>query len=101
MRERVHLVRRYMDRSGSLLESLRTICEVLPAGVDLGEITYEREKSCKIKGEASAPGLVYLFKEQIETNAPFSACRLGGVSVVPGSQRNRFEMESILGEEPR
>ena len=101
MRERVRLVRRYMDRSGSLLESLRTLCAMQPEGVELSELTYEREKSCKLKGEAAGPALVYTFKEMIETNAPFSACRLGGVSIVPGSQRHRFEMEAILGEVSR
>ena len=101
MRERVRLVHRYMDRSSSLLESLRTICEVQPEGVDLSEITYEREKSCKLKGEAAQPALVYAFKEQLEVNTPFSACKLGSVSLVPGSQRNRFELEAIFGEGPR
>lgn len=101
MRERVHLVRRYMDRSGSLLESLRTICEAQPEGMELSELTYERERSCKFKGEAAYPALVYTLKERIETNAPFRACRLGSVSLVAGSQRHRFEMEAILGEAPR
>ena len=101
MRDRVRLVRRYMDRSGSLLESLRTICETQPDGVELSELTYEREKSCKFKGEAVVPSLVYTFKERIETNAPFSACKLGSVSMVPGGQKHRFEMEATLGEVSR
>jgi hypothetical protein len=101
MRERVRLVRRYMDRSGSLLESLRTICEAQPDGVDLSELTYERERSCKLKGEATIPALVYNFKERIETNAPFCACKLGGVSIAPGGAKHRFEMEAVFGEAPR
>ena len=101
MRTRVRLINRYKDRSGSLLESLRAICESQPDGLDLSEITYEREKSCKVKGEAAVPALVYTFKEQLETNAPFSACKLGGVSMVAGSQRQRFEMEAIFGEASR
>jgi hypothetical protein len=101
MRKRVGLIDRYKERSGSLLESLRTICAVQPEGVDLSEVTYEREKSCKLKGEAAIPALVYTFKERIETNAPFSACKLGAVSSVPGSQKQRFELEAILGEASR
>ena len=101
MRKRVGLINRYKERSGSLLESLRTICAVQPDGVELGELTYEREKSCKLKGEAAMPALVYAFKEQLETNAPFRACKLGAVSIVSGSQKQRFELEAILGEAPR
>ena len=101
MRKRVGLINRYKERSGSLLESLRTICATQPEGVDLSELTYEREKSCKFKGEAALPALVYTFKERIETNAPFSSCKLGAVSSLPGSQRQRFEMEAILGEASR
>lgn len=101
MRERVRLVRRYMDRSSSLLESLRAICEAQPEGVELSELSYDREKGCRFKGEATVPALVYSFKEQIETTAPFRACKLGGVSQLPGSQKHRFEMEALLGEASR
>ena len=101
MCQRVHLIRQYMDRSASLLESLRTICEAQPEGVELSEITYDREKGCKLKGEAVNRGVVYTFKEQLQTNAPFHACVLGSVSIVPGSQRYHFEMESVLGEVSR
>ena len=101
MRERVRLVRRYMDRSGSLLESLRAICAAQPEGVELSELSYDREKGCRFKGEAIAPALVYSFKEQVETTAPFHACKLGGVSLVPGSQKHRFEMDALLGEGSR
>ncbi len=101
MRERVRLIRRYMDRSGSLLESLRTICAAQPAGVELSEFSYDREKGVKLKGDATIRELVYSFKEQVETTAPFRACRLGAVVSTPGSSKNRFEMDASFGEGPR
>ena len=100
-RERVRLINRYKDRSASLLESLRTICATQPEGVDLSEMTYERGKSCKFKGEAANSQLVLDFVDQIRTNAPFTACKLNGPSAIPGSPRQRFEMDAILEEAPR
>jgi len=104
MRKRVGLINRYMDRGDSLLEALRAICEAQPEGVDLSEIRYthtDREKDCKIRGEASNRELVLNFVEHLRTSAPFVECRKGPDSIVPGTQRCRFEMDAILGEAPR
>ncbi len=101
MRERVRLIRRYMDRSSSLLESLRAICAAQPPGVELSEFSYDREKGVKLKGDATIRELVYNFKEQTETTAPFRTCRLGAVVSTPGSSKSRFEMEASFGEGSR
>ena len=102
MRERVRLIGRYQNRSGSLLNALRAICEVQPEGVDLTSISYEREDRCKLRGDAAKPELVYTFKDLLETNGPFRACNLnGGVSSKPNTQRCSFEMDAFLGEVAR
>jgi hypothetical protein len=101
MRERVRLIRRYMDRSNSLLEALRASCAAQPAGVELTELSYDREKGVRLKGEATVRELVYTFKEQTEGTPPFRACRLGAVVSAPGSSKHRFEMDATFGEGSR
>lgn len=100
MRERINLIRRYMDRNHSLLESLRTITQQQPEGLELSSLTYRREEGCKLAGEAPDPGLIYQFKEKLQSTAPFASCRLGGVSIIAGSQKQRFEMDALFEEAP-
>ena len=97
-RERIYLIRRYMDRGRSVLEALHTITAQQPEGLELSSLTYRREEGCKLAGEAPDPALIYTFKERLQATAPFTACKLGGVSIVPGSQRQRFEMDAQFGE---
>lgn len=98
VRERIYLIRRYMDRGRSVLETLRTITSQQPDGLELNSLTYRREEGCKLAGEAPDPALIYTFKERLQTTAPFTSCKLGGVAIVPGSQRQRFEMDALFGE---
>jgi hypothetical protein len=43
VRQRVRLIRSYMDRSQSLLEVFREICMVMPEGLEFGSVTYRRD----------------------------------------------------------
>lgn len=97
LRLRIALIQRYMDRSGSLLESLRTVTEVQPDGVELNSLSYERGKGCRLAGEASHPDQVNQFTDQLRNHAPFVACKLGLVSITP-AQKHRFDLEATLGE---
>lgn len=92
-KERVKLIRAYMDRSNSLLESLRTITSAQPQGIDLTSINYRREESVKLTGEALDPAQVYAFKDGLEKNAPFGLCTLGAVSFDGAKRKHRFEMD--------
>jgi len=96
MRERVQLIRRYTDRSHSLLESLRVITALQPEGIELSSLTYRREDGCKIAGETTAPALVYTFIDQLRTNAPFADCKPGGVSAIPGTPKHRFDLDALF-----
>jgi len=97
-RERVYLIDQYEDRSHSLLESLRTIVTQQPEGIELSSLTYRRDAGCKLTGEAPDTAPIYTFKERLQTTPPFTACKLVGVAVVPGSQRQRFELDAQFGE---
>jgi len=92
-RDRVKLIRAYMDRSHSVLESLRTVTSVQPNGVDLTSLTYRRGESVKLTGEAQDPALVYAFKDGLENNVPFGLCTLGAVSFDGTKRKHRFEMD--------
>jgi len=96
VRERVQLIRRYMDRSHSLLEALRTITSLQPDGIELNSLTYRREDGCKLAGETAVPALVYAFVDQLRTNAPFADCKPGGVSAIPGTTKHRFELDALF-----
>ncbi len=95
-KDRVKLIRAYMDRSNSLLESLRTVTSVQPQGVDLTSLNYRRQESVKLTGEALDPAQVYAFKDGLENNAPFGLCTLGAVSFDGGRRKHRFEMDVRL-----
>lgn len=92
-RDRVLLIRRYMDRERSLLECLRTITEVQPAGVDLSSLTYSRDEGCRLSGDAPDTGPIYAFKEKLQVTAPFKSCKLGNVIADAARQKQRFEMD--------
>jgi Tfp pilus assembly protein PilN len=96
--ERVKLIRNYMDRSNSVLESMRTVVISQPEGVDLTSLTYRRGESIKVSGEALDPSNVYAFKDGIENNPPFGICTLGAVSYDGVRRKHRFELEARFGK---
>lgn len=94
VRLRVRLIRSYMDRSRSLLEALRSVCEVMPAGVELSALTYRREEGVKLQGDAAGPALVYAFKDALEAAGVFAGSKLNGVTLDAARRRHRFEIDA-------
>lgn len=95
-KDRVKLIRAYMDRSNSLLESLRTLTSVQPQGIELTSLNYRRAESVKLTGEALDPAQIYAFKDGLEKNAPFGLCTLGAVTFDGSRRKHRFEMDVRL-----
>ena len=95
VRQRVRLIRDYMDRSDSLLEILREICTVMPEGLELGSVTYRRGDAVKLAGEAGQPALVYALKDAIDASDRFDneKTRLNGPTR-DARMRFRFEIEA-------
>lgn len=92
VRNRATLIESYMDRSDSVLESMRVAAELMPRGVELTGLTYRREEGLRLTGEALDPALVYQFKEALENTAPFGTCTLTGVSLSGDRRKHRFEL---------
>ncbi len=94
VRLRVRLIRSYMDRSRSLLESLRSVCETMPSGVELSALTYRREEGIKLQGDASGSTLVYAFKDALDGAGLFAGSKLTGPTLDAGRRRHRFEIDA-------
>jgi hypothetical protein len=94
VRLRVRLIRSYMDRSRSLLEALRSVCEVMPAGVELSALTYRREEGVKLQGDAAGSALVYAFKDALDAAGVFAGGKLNGPTLDAGRRRHRFEIDA-------
>lgn len=94
VRLRVRLIRSYMDRSRSLLEALRSVCEVMPAGVELSALTYRREEGVKLQGDAAGSALVYAFKDALDAVGVFAGGKLNGPTLEPVRRRHRFEIDA-------
>ena len=93
VRQRVRLIRSYMDRSQSLLEILRDVCTVMPDGLELGALTYRRDDAVKLVGDAEQPARVYALKDALDASGRFESTRLSGPTR-DARMRYRFEIEA-------
>ena len=93
VRQRVRLIRAYMDRSQSLLEILRDVCTVMPDGMDLASLTYRRDDAVKLMGDAEQPTRVYALKDALDASGRFENTRLSGPTR-DARLRYRFEIEA-------
>jgi hypothetical protein len=97
LRRRVVLVKRYVDKRDSALEYLREISAILPEGIDLSSFSYRKGEGVKVSGMATAVGLVYQFKNAIDSSELFRETTLNG----PHKTRNGtevFDIEIMLRE---
>jgi hypothetical protein len=94
VRDRVRLIRSYMDRSHAALEVLRTVAENQPDGVDLASLAYRREEGAKLAGDAAAATLVLTFKDQIDASRVFDHSTLTGPTQDRTRNRFRFEIDA-------
>jgi hypothetical protein len=95
MRRRVGLIRRYMDRSSSVLECLREVSLAMPPGLELLSFSYRKGEDVKIRGVGQAVDQVYVFKSGLDESAVFRATTLKGVQERGGKQF--FDMDLGLG----
>jgi hypothetical protein len=93
VRQRVRLIRSYMDRSQSLLEILRAVCTVKPEGLEFGSVTYRRDDVVKLVGDADQQVRVYALKEALDASRRFETTRLNGPSL-DARRRYRFEIDA-------
>jgi len=93
MRDRVNLIRSYMDRTRSPLELLRITTEHLPPqGISLVSMTYKKEDGVKLSGEADEPTWVYTYKNAMTEDPLFETVTLNGPSASKG--RHKFDIDA-------
>ncbi len=97
IRDRVRLIRSYMDRSQSLLEVLRAVTTAQPEGVELVSVAYRREDGAKLAGEATEAALVYAFKDRLDSAGLFARSTLTGPTRDVARKRDRFEIDARFG----
>ena len=100
VRDRVRLIRSYMDRSRSMLECLRTVVEVMPPGMTLTGLTYRREEGIRIAAEVTEVPQAYAFKEGISDCGLFDNCTLGQLTRNAAKKVERFEVDARFDPKP-
>lgn len=96
MRKRVHMIRRYTDRSHSALECLREISVLLPKGVKLASFSYIKGKAVKIPGDAATVEQVYEFKNKLDGSKLFDEVSLKGPRWDKKKRKQVFDIEIEL-----
>lgn len=92
-RDRVRVIRRYMDRKRSSLECLREISTVQPQGIELMSFTYRKGEEVKIVGEAMDVNTVYDFKNKLDGCGLFSKTSLQGPHFDKRKRKQVFDIE--------
>ncbi len=98
VRQRVRLIRSYMDRSQSPLEILRELCTIMPPGLEFNSITYRRDESLKVAGDADQSARVYLLKDALDTIGYYQSTRLTGPTLDGARRRYRFDIDARFKE---
>ncbi|MGI6496015.1 MAG: PilN domain-containing protein [Kiritimatiellia bacterium] len=100
VRDRVRLIRSYMDRSRSMLECLRVVVGVLPDEVLFTSLTYRREDGLKIAGEAPEARQVYAFQDAVSNCGLFDNSTLTGPTRNAARRVERFEVDARFDPKP-
>lgn len=97
-RQRVRLIRSYMDRSQSLLEVLRELSIAMPEGLEFSAVTYRRDDTLKIAGDAGYSSLVYDLKDAMDSTGRYQSTRLTGPTLDGARRRYRYEIDARFKE---
>jgi hypothetical protein len=84
-RRRVQALSVFGDITRSAIECLRELISLMPAGVELNQITFEKGKAIALSGEAPTSQAIYDFKKALDGSTLFSGTELQG----PVRSKNR------------
>ncbi len=102
MRRRVNIVKRYSDRTYSVLECLREVVGILPEGIDLTSFEYKRASgppTVTINALATAVDSVYEFKNGLDGSKLFLKGTLKGPITQKDKQAFQIDMKLPVGGE--
>jgi hypothetical protein len=94
MRGKVYALRRYADKSRSVLECLREITILQSPGIDMIQFSYRKGESVVFTGEAFEASQVYDFKNKLDTSKLFVKTSIKGPQKIKGKEA--FEIELSL-----
>jgi len=103
LQAQVEWLNQYADRTYSSLECLREISELLPAGVEITSITYNKSSQVNLRGEADTDSPVNDFISRLEKSLLFTSVKTEGISSSQrgGKMRTQFRVTMLLpGAEP-
>jgi len=89
LRRQVESLQQYADRSYSGLECLREICVLIPAGVDITSITYNKESQVNMRGESDNDRPINDFIANLEKSEIFTSVVTENISTQVRNGRNR------------
>jgi len=98
LQTQVEWLQDYADRTYSSLECLREIAEILPEGVEITSITYNKSSQVNLRGEADADGPVNDFISKLEKSSLFTSVKTEGISTTQrgGMMRSQFRVTMML-----
>ncbi len=96
-RKRVQSLNLFGDITRSALECLREITSLMPAGIELNQITFEKGKAIALSGEAPASQAVYDFKKALDASTLFYGTELQGP--IRTKNRETFRIAIALFQE--
>lgn len=89
LKRQVASLEQYADRSYSGLECLREICVLIPAGVDITSITYNKASQVNLRGEADSDQPINDFIAGMEKSKLFTSVVTENISTQVRNGRNR------------
>lgn len=98
LQSQVEWLKQYADRTYSSLECLREISELLPEGVEITSITYNKSSQVNLRGEADTDIPVNDFIAKLEKSALFTSVKTEGISTTQrgGQIRSQFRVTMML-----
>ncbi len=96
LRNQIDWLQQYGDRSYSSLECLREIAELLPVGVDITSMTYNKASQVNLRGEADTDQPINDFIAMLELSPLFSSVRTEGISTSTRGGRNRSQFRITM-----
>jgi Tfp pilus assembly protein PilN len=102
LRSQVESLEQYADRTYSGLECLREIATLLPGGVDLTSVTYNKASQVNLRGESATDGPIYDFLKLLEQSPLFTEVKAEGITtqVRGGQARSVFRVTMMLPAPP-
>jgi hypothetical protein len=90
LRQRIRTMRTHLDQKRSFLECFREIVRLMPDGVTLSRVTFEKNLHLEISGFADHVNQIYEYKTRIDESTLFPNSDLKGPNLDPRTKKQNF-----------